>query len=399
MEPEPFLQVTWSDEQTGATGHLVIDRLLRGAASGGLRMRPGCTVEEVADLARAMTLKESLVYRPEDQYAPFGGAKGGIDFDPAHPEAPAVLERFLRAVRPLLETYWSVGEDLGTRQSDIDRAFENIGLRSCVHAALPFVADGAEAGLDRISRASAVEVDGLGLGDTVGGYGVAQSVLAVLAEHHESPFEQTAVLQGFGSMGGATARHLARAGIRVVAVADRDGVLANPAGLDIERLLAGRSDSGIMDRRAPADGDILLPSEEWLSVESDILVTAAASYAVHDGNHEQVRSRYLVEGANVSVLPGAEAALAARGVVVVPDFAANFAANSWWWWTLFGDIGPEAGQAFAKIEKTMRDVTGEIFDKVRSTGVTPRVAGTEISQQKLALALSHQEESSSSTPR
>ncbi|MEU4178582.1 hypothetical protein [Streptomyces sp. NPDC026589] len=66
---------------------------------------------------------------------------------------------------------------------------------------------------------------------------------------------------------------------------------------------------------------------------------------------------------------------------------------------LFGDIGPEAGPAFAEIEKTMRDVTGEIFDKVRSTGVTPRVAGTEISQQKLALALSHQEESPAPTPR
>ncbi|MEW2071339.1 Glu/Leu/Phe/Val dehydrogenase dimerization domain-containing protein [Streptomyces sp. NPDC007346] len=387
--------MTWTDEQTGATGHLVIDRLLRGAASGGLRMRPDCTVEEVADLARAMTLKESLVYRPEDHYAPFGGAKGGIDFDPADPQAPAVLERFLRAVRPMLETYWSVGEDLGTRQSDIDRAFENIGLRSCVHAALPFVADGADAGLDRISRAFSVEVDGLGLGDTVGGYGAAQSVLAVLAQHHESPFEQTAVVQGFGSMGGATARYLTRAGIRVIAIADREGVLANPAGLDVERLLAGRSTSGIMDRGTLGAGDTLLPSEEWLSVESDVLVTAAASYAVHDGNHEQVRSRYVVEAANVSVLPDAEAALAARGVIVVPDFAANFAANSWWWWTLFGDIGPEADQAFAKIEKAMHDVTGEIFDNVRATGVTPRVAGAEISRQKLALALSHQQEAAS----
>ncbi|MEU6706193.1 Glu/Leu/Phe/Val dehydrogenase dimerization domain-containing protein [Streptomyces wuyuanensis] len=383
MGHQPYLHVTWTDDTTGATGHLVIDRLLRGASSGGLRMRSGCTLEEVADLARAMTLKEALVYRPEDNYAPFGGAKGGIDFDPSHPDAPAVLERFLRAVRPLAETYWSVGEDLGTRQEDIDRAFERIGLRSCVHAALPFVEDGADAGLARISDAFAVEVDGLGLGDTVGGYGVAQSVLAVLSEHHELPGEQTAVVQGFGSMGGATARYLARAGIRVVAVVDRDGVVLDERGVDVERLLADRSPAGLVNRETLPQGVTLLPVEDWLTVEADILVTAAASYAVDDTNHADVRCRYLVEGANVSVLPGAEAALAARGVVVVPDFAANFAANSWWWWTLFGDIGPDADQALTKIEKTMGEITTAIFQRVREAGETPRQAATAISEENL----------------
>ncbi|MET9366379.1 Glu/Leu/Phe/Val dehydrogenase dimerization domain-containing protein [Streptomyces griseoflavus] len=386
MGRPPHLHVTWTDEPTGATGYLVIDRLLRGASSGGLRMRPGCTLAEVADLARAMTLKEALVYRPEDRYTPFGGAKGGIDFDPAHPEAPAVLERFLRAVRPLVETYWSVGEDLGTRQEDIDRAFDSIGLRSCVHAALPFVEDGAEAGLTRISEAFAVEVDGLGLGDTVGGYGVAQSVLSVLAEHQELPAEQTAVVQGFGSMGGATARYLSRAGIRVVAVVDRDGVVLDERGIDVERLLADRSPAGLVNRATLPPGATLLPVGDWLTVQADVLVTAAASYAVDETNCAEVRARYLVEGANVSVLPAAEAALAARGVVVVPDFAANFAANSWWWWTLFGDIGPHADEALTKIEKTMRDITAEIFQRVRATGVTPRQAATAISEEKLRRA-------------
>ncbi|WP_233518317.1 Glu/Leu/Phe/Val dehydrogenase dimerization domain-containing protein [Streptomyces corynorhini] len=381
MNRTPHLQLTWSDEQTGAQGYLVIDRLLRGVASGGLRMRPGCTLAEVGELARTMTLKESLVHQPGDRYLPFGGAKGGIDFDPSSPDAPGVLTRFLGAVSPLIHTYWAVGEDLGTRQEAIDAAVAAAGLRSCVEPALRHVPDGPAAGLRRIDDAFAVRVDGLGLGDTVGGYGVAQAVLATLAETDEEPVGLTAVVQGFGSMGGSAARYLARAGLRVVGVVDRDGVVADPDGLDVETLLAHRSPEGLVDRDRLPSGARPLPRGEWLSVASDVLVTAAASYAVDDANEGDVRCGYLVEAANVSVLPSAEKALLERGVIVVPDFLANFAANSWWWWTLFGDIGADAGEALAKIDKTMWRLVQDVFAEVRATGLSPREVATRLAER------------------
>ncbi|MFI1487207.1 Glu/Leu/Phe/Val dehydrogenase dimerization domain-containing protein [Streptomyces sp. NPDC020747] len=384
MKRTPYLQLTWSDEQTDAQGYLVIDRLLRGVASGGLRMRPGCTLGEVTELARTMTLKEALVHQPDDRYLPFGGAKGGIDFDPADPAAPGVLVRFLAAVSPLIEAYWAAGEDLGTRQEAIDEAVAAAGLRSCVQPALRHVPDGPDAGLRRLDDAFAVQVDGLGLGDTVGGYGVAQAVLATLAECDEDPVGRTAVVQGFGSMGGAAARYLARAGMRVVAVVDRAGAVANPDGLNVEALLAGRSTDGLIDRDRLTSDVRLLPRAQWLSVASDVLVTAAVSYAVDDGNEADVRCRYLVEAANVSVLPSAEKALLGRGVVVVPDFLANFAANSWWWWTLFGDVGADAGEALAKIDKTMWRLVEEVFDEVRATGMSPRQVATRIAERNHA---------------
>ncbi|MER8000609.1 Glu/Leu/Phe/Val dehydrogenase dimerization domain-containing protein [Streptomyces sp. NPDC095613] len=381
MHRTPFLQLTWSDEETGAQGYLVIDRLLRGVASGGLRMRPGCTPAEVTELARTMTLKEALVHQPGDRYQPFGGAKGGIDFDPADPAAPGVLARFLAAVSPLIETYWAAGEDLGTRQEAIDEAVTAAGLRSCVQPALRHVPDGPEAGLRRLDDAFAVRVEGLGLGDTVGGYGVAQAVLATLAEHDEDPAGRTAVVQGFGSMGGAAARYLARAGLRVVAVVDRAGAVADPDGLNVEALLAGRSADGLIDRDRLSPGARLLRRARWLSVASDVLVTAATSYAVDDENEPDVRCRYLVEAANVSVLPSAEKALLDRGVVVVPDFLANFAANSWWWWTLFGDVGADAGEALAKIDKTVWRLVEDVFAEVRATGMSPRQVATRIAER------------------
>ncbi|NUO59095.1 MAG: glutamate dehydrogenase, partial [Hamadaea sp.] len=51
-----YLEVTWTDEVTGCRGYLVVDALRQGVSSGGLRMRAGCTLDEVRDLARGMTL-------------------------------------------------------------------------------------------------------------------------------------------------------------------------------------------------------------------------------------------------------------------------------------------------------------------------------------------------------
>ena len=62
------------------------------------------------------------------------------------------------------------------------------------------------------------------------------------------PGATRAVIQGFGSMGGATARFLARAGVRVVGIADVHGIVTNPDGLDVERLLLTRDATGGVDR-------------------------------------------------------------------------------------------------------------------------------------------------------
>src|SRR6478672_9546147 len=171
------MEVTWTDDVTGAKGYLVVDELRQGASSGGLRMRDGCTLDEVRDLARGMTLKEAVVRVPGDRYQPFGGGKGGIDLSPHHPDARGVLRRYLVAMRPLLESVWSTGEDLGVRQDVLDELAGEIGLRSTIEAALRVLPD-PEAGLARVKAGFAELVDGICLADLVGGYGVATCALA-----------------------------------------------------------------------------------------------------------------------------------------------------------------------------------------------------------------------------
>lgn len=387
-----FLEIVWTDEVTGRQGFLVIDALVRGAASGGLRMRDGCTLAEVRDLARGMTLKEAIVYAPDDRYVPFGGGKGGIDCSPHDPAARGVMARYVRAMKPILRTFWSAGEDLGVRQETLDEVAAEAGLSSTIDAALRLVPQPRVA-LDRVRAGFAVRVAGVGLADLVGGFGVAHAVLVAartlgLNGPGGAPVGQRggprAVVQGFGSMGGATARFLAAAGVPVVGVCDADGVIANPAGLDVERLLLTRDGFGRVDRSQLQTGDRELPVPRWLGVEAEILVPAATSYVITEANQHLVRAELVVEAANSPTMPAAEQLLYARGVTVVPDFVANVGTNAWWWWTLFGDIEPAADQAFAKIADTLGRLVTEMLSGAARDGVIPRRVALAMSTRRAA---------------
>ncbi|MGW0832449.1 Glu/Leu/Phe/Val dehydrogenase dimerization domain-containing protein [Streptomyces prunicolor] len=378
----PLMSLTWTDHVTGRQGFLVVDRLVRGVSSGGLRMRPGCTLDEVAGLARGMTMKEALHYDPEGRYVPLGGAKGGIDCDPRDPVSYGLLVRYLRAMRPYIESFWTTGEDLGLSQDLVDGAAVEAGLVSTIQAVYPLLDDETEA-RRRLADAFAVEVDGIGLDELVGGCGVAESVLAAL-DRAGVPYAGTRVsVQGLGTMGGATARFLTRAGLTIVAVADVKGTIVNPAGLDVDTLLAARDGYGTVDRSALRPGDRELPGEGWLSVEAEVLVPAAVSYAIDTTNQQGITARWIVEAANMPVLPEAEELLSARGVTVLPDVVVNSGTNAWWWWTLFGDIGADADEAFAHTRRSMRALIDRMLARAAADGTTPRAAAHAIVADRL----------------
>ena len=131
----PYLRVTWTDPVTGRKGYMVIDRLIDGIAGGGTRMRAGLDLQEVERLAHTMSIKNGAIKLPG------GGAKGGLDCDPHDPEARAMLTRFVRAMRPWLETCWGTAEDMGTTQDLLDEVFRDVGMRSSVQASLNHSAD------------------------------------------------------------------------------------------------------------------------------------------------------------------------------------------------------------------------------------------------------------------
>jgi glutamate dehydrogenase (NAD(P)+) len=373
VDDAPVFEATWTDPTSGARGYLVLDRLVRGISSGGLRMRKGCSRDEVRGLARGMTLKEAIHFEQGARYVPLGGAKGGIDFDPSDPKADSVLYRYLEAMKPLIEQRWTMGEDLGVRQETVDACIARLGLGSSVDAAYRHVEDPDRAQA-RMRVAFGTDVDGVKLDELVGGYGVAEAALAAMELHHLQPETSTAFVQGFGSMGGATARYLHRAGVRVVGIADVHGVVTNPNGLDVERLLLTRTPSGGVNRAELGPDDAELPGEQWLSVPADVLIPAATSYCINATNQHELVAKIVVEAANMPVTPDAEIDMAARGIVIVPDFLANSATNAWWWWVLFGDIDGSAEQSFAKISTRIRELSSEMFALSAAEKTTARAA-------------------------
>ena len=130
-------------------------------------------------------------------------------------------------------------------------------------------------------------------------------------------------------------------------------------------------------------GDRELPGEAWLSARAEVLVPAAVSYAIDTVNQERIEARWIVEAANMPVLPEAEELLAARGVTVLPDVVVNSGTNAWWWWTLFGDIGPDADEAFAHTRRSMRALVEQMLARAETDGTTPRAAAHAIVADRL----------------
>lgn len=375
FEHEPYLQVTWRDTETSARGFVVIDQLVTGIATGGLRMRPGCTLHEVGELAREMTLKMGAFG------IHVGGAKGGIDFDPADPRAEDVRERFLQGVRPLLERFWVTAGDLGTQQEQLDRTFSRVGLgETSFHAAVVRSDDETEVRA-RIQQAFTTQTEGLKLSELVGGYGVAEAALAALEQRDVPAPTAAAVVQGFGAMGGSTALYLARAGVKIVGITDSRGLIRNTGrGLDVELLLSARSTAGVIDRSVLREDDEELPGEEWLSQDVDVLVPAAVSYTITADNCDRVRARLIAEAANVPTTPEAEERLWGRGVTVIPDFIANTGAAAGAWWVILGEVVSPSG-ACTRLSSQIRPLVRGLMSRADAAGLSVRQAAVRYARE------------------
>jgi glutamate dehydrogenase (NAD(P)+) len=142
--------------------------MVGGMCSGGIRMRAGVTADEVTDLARTMSHKMAVLD------IPYGGAKSGIDFDPAAPQAQDVLRRFIEAIRPFIAERYATGADLGTHEDEIIAACQLVGLTHPLQAG--FKTEGG-AGLSRIKQGLALTSDGVPITELIAGYGVAECTI------------------------------------------------------------------------------------------------------------------------------------------------------------------------------------------------------------------------------
>jgi glutamate dehydrogenase (NAD(P)+) len=368
LQTKPHLTIMWHDSETTAVGYLVVHDLVGGIATGGCRMRPGCTLREVEDLAYAMSTKTATFHLPA------GGAKGGIDFDPKDERSDEVLRRYLEGMRPFLERTWVTAEDLGVSQHVLDAQFAEAGMGPTSYHAQISRSPDPEYTLRRVASAMAESTPHGLVCDFIGGYGVAQAAVATLREFGDNPEDTTMAVQGFGTIGGAAALYAQQMGITVVAVSDALGTVYDPRGLDIPPLLASRNEWGEFDRAVLPSGAQQLPRDTVLGLTVDVLVPAAVSYALTAHNQTEISARMIIEGANAAATHEAELELAVRDIPVIPDFIANAGGVAWAWWVLLD----EDDDVFGRLEQEMSSLVKKILAPWILDGTMPRQTALEL---------------------
>ena len=336
----PEIVFEWHDAETPARGWIVINSLRGGAAGGGTRMRSGLDRREVESLAKTMEVKFTV------SGPAIGGAKSGIDFDPADPRKDGVLRRWYKAVTPLLKTYYGTGGDLNVDEvHEVIPMTESYGLwhpqEGIVNGHFQ-PSDSAriqKVGQLRMGVAKVVE-DGRYtpatsrkylVADLITGWGVAESVLHYYRLYGGSVAGKRVIVQGWGNVGSTAAYYLSKAGARVVGIIDRNGGLVKAEGYsheEVHALFLNKQGNQLI-----ADGMLSFDACNaaiW-SVGADIFLPCAGSRLVRQEQVDQMVAHGLevvASGANVpfadsDIFYGPIYEYADTKVAVIPDFVAN----------------------------------------------------------------------------
>jgi glutamate dehydrogenase/leucine dehydrogenase len=244
---EPEIIFNWKDSETDAEGWTVINSLRGGAAGGGTRMRKGLDVNEVLSLAKTMEVKFSVAGPP------IGGAKSGINFDPNDPRKKEVLQRWFKAVSPLLKSYYGTGGDLNVDEiHEVIPYTEECGVWHPQEGVFNGHFKPTEA--DKINRIGQLrqgvvkvientkfspDIDRkYTVADMITGYGVAEAARNFYEIYGGNVQGKKAIVQGFGNVGSAAAYYLSAMGAKIVGIIDRDGGVINEEGFSFEEIKA-----------------------------------------------------------------------------------------------------------------------------------------------------------------
>ena len=288
-------------------GFVVFDLPGVPLSAGGTRLAPDVSVAEVAVLARSMTYKFAALGQR------VGGAKAGVRGDPADRAGKAALmARFCAEVRPLTDAgRFLTGPDMGTAEED----FAPLRERRAAPAAMRAV------------------VAGVPFEDLLTGYGVAVAAETALRRAGNGAQRPTGsagwdghsvAIEGFGKVGGGVAREVSRRGGQVVAVSTMAGSVADPSGLDVERLLELRhahGDACVLRYGRP----VMPPQRLFTEVNADVLVpgTRPGTIGGRTAGSLPPSVRVVAPAANAPYTAAGAEVLRRRGIVALPDFVCN----------------------------------------------------------------------------
>ncbi len=340
----------------GLKGILVVDNVAMGPSIGGVRIAPDVSVEECFRLARAMTFKNAAAGLAH------GGGKMVIYGDPKMPREQK--QQLMRAAAASLrnEDDYIFGPDMGTNEE-----------------CMAWVRDenGRSVGLPR-------ELGGIPL-DEIGatGWGVRHATEVALRGMNFDLTNASVVIQGFGSVGKHAARFLAEQGAKIIAANDSRGTIYNPDGLYIDALFKLKEEGRSVAEYA--GGGKVLERDEIIDIACDIWIPAARPDVIDENNVHRLKTRLIVQGANIPITHGAEKLLFAKGVVCIPDFIANAGGVISAAMEYHGATARAVSQA---IEEKISHNTEKVLEISRQKNIPPREAAIELASGRIKKAMS-----------
>jgi len=287
------------------TGYRVQHSIVRGPAKGGIRFAPDVTLDEVRALAAWMTWKCAVVN------IPFGGAKGGVICDP-DVLSPTELERITR--RYTSEILDIIGPERDVPAPDINTNPQTMAwVMDTYSMHMRHTVTGVVTGKPLALGGSRGRTEATGRGCMI-------VTLQALRRFGLDPANTRVVIQGFGNVGGMSAKLMTRSGFKIVCIIEYDGAVYNPKGLDIEALMQHRHDTGSITGFAGGDD---IDRETAFFLDCEVLLPAAKENVITSANADRIKAKIICEGANGPTTSEADAILADKKIFVIPDILAN----------------------------------------------------------------------------
>jgi len=288
-------------------GYRVQHSSSRGPCKGGIRYHPDVDLDEVKALAAWMTWKCAVVN------IPYGGAKGAVKCDPAkmsETELRKMTRRYTAMILPIIGPEQDIpAPDVNTNAQVMAWIMDTYSMFKGY--AVPAVVTGKP----------------LDIGGSLGrkeatGRGVMFTVLNLLGKKGLDKNKLTAAVQGFGNVGSVSAKLLKEQGLRIVAVSDASCAIYKKDGLNVEKAIEYVDDRKVL-KGYEEDGLMEISNRELLTLDVDLLVPAALENQITKEIAEEVKAKYIVEGANGPTTNEADEILHRRSIILVPDILAN----------------------------------------------------------------------------
>jgi glutamate dehydrogenase len=344
-----------------------------GPAKGGIRFHPQVTMEEVKALSMWMTFKCGVLGLP------YGGGKGGVVVDPTT-LSRSELERLSRAYIGAIAAIIGPEQDIPAPDVNTNPQIMAWMMDDFSKYKGGVTYPGVVTGKPIINGGSLGRSEATGRGCVII---IREAAKRLGIDLHKA----TAVIQGFGNVGSATARFLAKEGVKIIAIMEIDGGIYNQDGIDPEELLAYRAKNGTI---TSYPGTRPIDNEELFTLECDILVPAALENQITAANADRIKAKLIAEAANGPTTPEADEILMKKGRFLTPDILTNaggVTVSYFEWVQNFMHYYWTADEVNSRLEQKMVEAFACIYQMSQEYKVGMRMAAYMFSLARLAEAI------------